>query len=36
MAILDKSLADRLDEIMHRVQDCEDGRGFDAHPCARK
>ncbi|KAI1346531.1 hypothetical protein F5Y01DRAFT_321669 [Xylaria sp. FL0043] len=35
-AILDADLASRLDEIMHRLTDCEDGQDFDASSASRK
>ncbi|KAI0431606.1 hypothetical protein F5Y09DRAFT_340451 [Xylaria sp. FL1042] len=35
-AVLDANLASRLDEIMHRLTDCDDGRDFDAGSISRK
>lgn len=36
LAILDKSLASRMDEVMHRLTDCADGRDFDSQRNAAK
>jgi len=36
MAILDRDLASRIDEIMHRSQNCEDGRAFDRSDNSRR
>jgi hypothetical protein len=35
-AVLDAGLASRLDEIMHRMTDCADGRDFDASQTSRR
>jgi hypothetical protein len=36
VAILDKDMAARIDEIMHRMVDCEDGRKFDSEQSLNK
>lgn len=36
VAILDKDLASRIDEVIHRIKDCEDGRKFDSEHGSRK
>lgn len=36
VACLDKDLASRIDEIMHRATDCDDGRSFNSKRRSRK
>lgn len=36
IAILDGDLASRLDEVMHRDQECDDGRSFDRSDHSRR